>query len=150
MGVISHLGTQAHTVQKGFALLADVGKDLCFICFKLWFLLFDQFLCQRYVLQSCVLREQIKVLENHAKMQAVLTNLRLRHPSRCLRIKHRFIVYQDLAAGGCLQKIQAAKKGRFTASRRTDHGQSFSFFQSKADILENLRVPKCFADMLHL
>ena len=83
-------------------------------------------------------------------MQAIFPDLRFRHPSGGLRIKYRFVIYQNLAAGGCLQKIQAAKKGRFTASRRTDHGQSFSFFQSKADILENLRVPKCFADMLHL
>ena len=83
-------------------------------------------------------------------MQTFLPNLGIRHAAGSVRVKYDFVIDQNPSAGGRLQKIQSAKKGRLNASRRTDHGQSLSLFQSEADILKDFCVLERFTDMLYL
>ena len=89
------------------------------------------------IFQNGLVREQVKMLEYHPD---VLTHFVDVGVLVCDIVS----IHNDLAFGRNFQLIQASKKGRFTASGRSEQYDHFTFMDIHADIFQYFQFSKAF------
>ena len=138
---------QPDTAEKGERFFFFLGADLLFggrgskesACF------FDAQMhgSKHDVFDNGLVIKKVELLEHHTDVFAVLVDVNL-HIGKVLTAK------EDRAARGVFHTVQAAQKGAFAASRRTDNGNLFAFVNILVDAFEDFEVAKAFAKTAHL
>ena len=142
MRVVVHSVSQTNLCEQFYAPMMDLVKNLLLILLVIRPFFGKKLACQSYILQSGVLREQIKTLEHHAKPQTVFADLLFGEFQVCFRIENLFPIYANGAVIGRLQKVQATQQGGLAGTRRADDGKRLTFFQGKRDVRQNFHSAK--------
>ena len=83
------------------------------------------------------------MLENHAHLLADFVDI-------AFVIRNGLTLEDDLTAGRCLQQVQAAQEGGFSASAGPDQHNTFSPVDVLADAFENFQVTKAFCQVFNV
>ena len=98
---------------------------------------FQFYRSQHDIFQNGLVREQVEMLEYHTDVLTHFVDVGV-------LVCDIVAIHDDLALGCDLQLVQAAKKGRFTASGRSEQYDYFSFMDIHADIFQYFQFAKAF------
>ena len=97
----------------------------------------------RHVVQGAHVREEVELLEDHADALADRIQVALRRGDVDA-------LDDDLAAGGLLKAVDAAKQGRLARAGRTDHDDDLLLVDDQVDALEDLVGAEVLVDVADL
>ena len=95
---------------------------------------------KHHVLQRRQVREQVELLEHHARF---LTNQTVIH----FRVIHLQTVDNQVAAGDLFQLVDAAQQGRLTGAGWPDNHHHFTLFDVQIDIVQHLGWAKVLGNV---
>jgi hypothetical protein len=105
------------------------------------------------IFHDAVVREEIELLEDQAKIALDLSQFRL---SGINRLSVRAVCGRSLALIGqlsavhCLQKRRAAKEGRLSAAGRADDRHDFALVDRDGDVVQDFQIAEGFTYVLDL
>ena len=131
-----------------------LGQQHPAFLFDLLFALAAPFLCQQFpgkrnVLKGSILRKQVKILKYQAKVEPLCANLLLLLGGGVSGVEDDVPIDGNGAAVWFFQEIQAPQQGGLAAAGGTDDGQGLSFFQGKADIIQNASSAEMLFDVIN-